>query len=905
MRRIRALCLATLLTSEFSLDVPSAQMDAALSETEPLRASAPGMAPTQLAPLEVGDSIERWRLAEQAGHIGTWEWDPETDITFWSEGAERLHALAPGTFSGTHDAATQNVHPDDLAAVRDSVADLLRDGTNELEYRIILPDGSVRWIWAFGKVGEGEHPRVTGIHMDITARKAAEASIAASENRFRDWANAAPVLIWVSGVDGQCTFFNEQWLRFTGRTLDQEAGMGWSEGVHPADRDSCLSTYATAFSAREPFELEYRLRNHAGEYCWVLDRGTPILHADGSFDGYIGSCIDISERKRANESLQLLADIGVQLAASLDRDATLEAVASAVVPSFADWCSVTLLGEGGELTRAATAHRDPISQKFLDRLEPYAAATIDGDQTVARVIRKGRPLLVPAFTDEMLQAHAHDEQHLALLRKLNVGSGISVPMFAHGRTIGAISFTSQRGGRVYGPGDLHLAEDIARRAALAVDNARLYAEARQHEVSLRRANDSLQFLADASTELSKSLDPEETLANVATLAVPGFADICFVDIVQPLAPLARVGLAVQDDALRHAAERLADVGRNGRQDGDAVGDTISAQRSIFFPVIQTTDLVAFARSPEHLAVLQELGPTSAMLVPLTARGRVMGVITFLRTGASEHYTPDDLAVAEQLGRRAGLSVDNARLYQEGQEREAELVRANEAKDEFLGLMSHELRTPITVVHGGARVLRSRGESLDEATRTSMLADIERESDRLARMLENLLALARVELDQEPVVEPVLVQRLLDRLVANYEQSPSHRAIELNAPGNIASVAAEPAYLEHVIRNLISNAEKYSPAGSTIEIQLEQLDQESVAIRVLDHGFGIGQEEAERIFERFYRSDRTAKLAGGAGMGLAVCKRLIEAMSGQIWARPRQGGGLEVGFSLPFYEETES
>jgi signal transduction histidine kinase len=283
----------------------------------------------------------------------------------------------------------------------------------------------------------------------------------------------------------------------------------------------------------------------------------------------------------------------------------------------------------------------------------------------------------------------------------------------------------------------------------------------------------------------------------------------------------------------------------------------------------------------------------------------MGVITFLRTGASEHYTPDDLAVAEQLGRRAGLSVDNARLYQEGQEREAELVRANEAKDEFLGLMSHELRTPITVVHGGARVLRSRGESLDEATRTSMLADIERESDRLARMLENLLALARVELDQEPVVEPVLVQRLLDRLVANYEQGPSHRAIELNAPGNIASVAAEPAYLEHVIRNLISNAEKYSPAGSTIEIQLEQLDQESVAIRVLDHGFGIGQEEAERIFERFYRSDRTAKLAGGAGMGLAVCKRLIEAMSGQIWARPRQGGGLEVGFSLPFYEETES
>jgi PAS domain S-box-containing protein len=876
-------------------------MDSAASETGPVLLSFPPPG----APRPGTGAVERWRLAEEAGHIGTWEWDPETDITIWSEGAERLHGMEPGTFAGTHDAATRYVHPDDLPAVRASVADLFRDGTNELEYRIVLPDGSVRWIWAFGKVGPGPNPRVTGIHMDVTARKTAEAATQESEARFRDLANAAPVLIWVADTSGGCIFFNDQWLQFTGRTVDQELGDGWSECVHPDDLDHCVEAYRASFDAREEFELEYRLRHHSGEYFWILDRGRPIFHRDGSFGGYIGTCLDISVRKRADESLQLLADVGVQLAGSLDRDATLQALAHAVVPRFADWCSVSLLADGGTLERVATAHRDPISQRFLDRLIPYAATTIDSDQTVARVIRRGKSALVPVLTDEMLQAHARDEAHLSLLRKLGVGSGICVPMFAHGRTIGAISFTAQRGGRIYGPDDLHIAEELARRAALAVDNARLYADARRHEAELRRANDSLQLLADAGIELSSSLDPAETLSNVANLTVPRFADICIVDIVQPGAPLARVALALADPALREAAESLALHGRNGLQDGDAVGETIAAHRSLFFEKITPEHLVAFSRSAEHLQALQALHPSSAMLVPLSARGRVLGVLTFVLTNPGRYYTAEDLVIAEQIGRRAGLSVDNAGLYREAQAREAELVRANEAKDEFLGLMSHELRTPITVVHGGARVLRSRGTQLDEETRSSLLDDIERESERLARMLENLLALARVELDQEPVVEPVLVQRLLDRLVASYEQGRTHRPIELSAPRGIPPVAAEPAYLEHVLRNLIGNAEKYSPAGTVISVQLEPLDDAHVAIRVLDHGFGIGQEETERIFERFYRSDRTAKLAGGAGMGLAVCKRLIEAMSGQIWARPREGGGLEVGFSLPLYEETES
>jgi PAS domain S-box-containing protein len=199
----------------------------------------------------------------------------------------------------------QGIHPDD----QNRVATILKDarkgkGDFESVHRRVLPDGKIIWVTARGRVefDQSHKPvRMRGISMDITARKEAEERARESEGRFLVMANSAPVLMWASGTDKLCTFCNQAWLEFTGRKLAQELGNGWAESVHPQDQASSLKIYVDAFDAQQPFTMEYRLRRHDGQYRWISDHGVPRYGAEQNFLGYVGTCVDITEQKRAEE----------------------------------------------------------------------------------------------------------------------------------------------------------------------------------------------------------------------------------------------------------------------------------------------------------------------------------------------------------------------------------------------------------------------------------------------------------------------------------------------------------------------------------------------------------------------------------------------------------------------------
>jgi PAS domain S-box-containing protein len=227
------------------------------------------------------------------------------------------------------------------------------------------------------------------------------------------------------------------------------------------------------------------------------------------------------------------------------------------------------------------------------------------------------------------------------------------------------------------------------------------------------------------------------------------------------------------------------------------------------------------------------------------------------------------------------------------------LAARAARDAFMGVLSHELRTPITTIYGGSELLE-RG--LDEAHQAEVIADIRSESERLVRLVEDLLVMSRVERDMVEIAdEPILLQHLLGSVVHAFEGRLAGVRISLDVGERLPSVRGDTTYIEQVVRNLLTNAVRYG-AGVEKGVEVRASNEDGrVAVRVLDRGPGFGEADVGRLFELFYRTDSARAVPGGAGIGLFVCRQLIEAMGGEIWARPRRGGGAEFGFWLPVME----
>ncbi len=254
------------------------------------------------------ESELRMGLAASAANLALWSWNlPDDEVWITKEG--RMLFGFTETERVNFDRFLRTIDGEDRDRIEKLIrASLTSGGEFESEYHIVRPSGEKRWVAGYGRVEfdeRGQAVCLRGMTRNITKRKRTEEALRESEARFQIVADVAPVMIWMSGPDKLCNFFNKGWLDFTGRTLEQELGTGWTEGVHREDFEHCLRVYGEAFDARQPFTMEYRLRRNDGEYRWVLDTGTARSGADGVFLGYIGSCIDITERRQAELDHQL------------------------------------------------------------------------------------------------------------------------------------------------------------------------------------------------------------------------------------------------------------------------------------------------------------------------------------------------------------------------------------------------------------------------------------------------------------------------------------------------------------------------------------------------------------------------------------------------------------------------
>jgi PAS domain S-box-containing protein len=526
---------------------------------------------------------------------------------------------------------------------------------------------------------------------------------------------------------------------------------------------------------------------------------------------------DVTERERARAAaeaagarLSVLAEASQRLAGSLDYESTLANLATLLIPRFADWYAVDVV-DGAHFRRVAVVHRDSSKQEWAEKSMRLFAPQREELEGTARVARTGEAVLYRTVSEELLAASTLSPEHHQVLRELGMESAMCVPLTAAGRTFGALMLVSSDPKRLFDEDDLDFAKHLGRRAAVAVDNARLY---RQSE---RRARAALVVQHVADGVLLVNNEGVIRLWNPAAEHITG---------------------VTADDALgRRAAEIFSGWGA----------------------------IAALAENTEHRPVMQPVRINERELwLSITAVGFDDGSV----------YAFRDLT----------------------EERAVETL-----KSDFVSTISHELRTPLAAIYGAALTLRREDIPLGEPQREGLLEVIASESDRLARIVNDVLWVSRLESDGLRTVIEACDGVELARSVVDAAQSyiPQTIRLVLAAPTeDVPQVAGDPDKIRQVLTNLVENAVKYSPDGGRVTVEVAVVG-ERLRYCVRDEGLGVPPAEHRRIFEKFYRLDPDmTRGVGGTGLGLYISRELLERMGGEIWVESSGDGGSTFVAELP-------
>jgi PAS domain S-box-containing protein len=521
----------------------------------------------------------------------------------------------------------------------------------------------------------------------------------------------------------------------------------------------------------------------------------------------------------------------------------LQAVANALAQSLEAACAVLEAPQGWVVVLAA----DGAAVEMLtavgfspEVVAPWARVPLDIPVPMTEVIRTGTPLFHRTAAERRAAFPA-----LAIPQQGtpdSEGSAV-IPLGFEGRTTGALA-VSFREPRTLDDDERWFLASLAAQGSQALERARLFAELADRDARLRFA---LQASGTGTWEWDLVRDTMEWSPEVVRLHGIGEA-------------AAPPGLGAWLELLDPHDRRLV---RAAIRESMRTGETCDVE----FRITQPDGGVRWAHSVGRMV----RGP--------------------------DGYPARMLGTMRDITDRMRAEEDRDRMLQA--EREAARLR-----DAFIGVVTHELRTPITTIFGGTRVLARRWREMEPDDRDDILRDIVEESDRLYRLVEDLLVLTRVERGTLEIGdEPLHLGRLLERAVGSERSRWPGVRFETVVPPGLPSAAGEDTYVEQVLRNLLDNAAKYGGAGSTVTVTAES-DEASVSIRVTDEGPGIDEGDAAELFELFYRSPATAATVSGAGIGLFVCRQLVEAMGGSITAERRPEGGAAFVVTLARYQDDD-
>lgn len=536
--------------------------------------------------------------------------------------------------------------------------------------------------------------------------------------------------------------------------------------------------------------------------------------------------------------------------------------------------------EGRPFVRAVGRVAQPVS---LHRT-PLAEMRQIPRQLIERV-RRTRDVLV-------LDGAASDRElsSAPLLAEDSAKSLLVLPIQRKESLLGVFYFENDLTSHAYPRERVRVLELLSAQIAIALENSLLFEKLKVEVEERTRAERAVRFMAHASELLAESLDYPTTLRSLVRLIVPALADWCVVDVVEADEQIHRVALMHADPAkeglLRELQERYS-------PDWTSPQPSVQVLRSgkpLLVSEVTDAVLQTYGRDADNARLIRELGTRSTMTVPLIARGRILGAISFCSTSPERSYGPADLALAEELARRVAMAIDNARLYRDAQE-------GIRVREEFLSVASHELKTPITVINLAFQALRRQHEHPSEEHAARTLRMTEKQVQRLQSLVDELLNVSliqagRLALQLDPVDLCAVVHEVVERFGESIARSRSR--VDTHTAETVVG-QWDSSRLDQVVSNLLENALKF---GNGEPIALTVTRRDGLARLVVeDHGIGISPERLPHVFERFERAV-SSRHYGGFGLGLYIVRSIVEALHGKVSVASTLGSGTTFTVELP-------
>jgi PAS domain S-box-containing protein len=830
-------------------------------------------------------SLEDYRLlVESIVDYGVFLLDPTGHIASWNRGAERIKGYAAHEIVGRH--FSTFYPPEDVEAGKPEMELEVAKAEGRLEdegWRI-RKDGSRFWanvVITALRDASGELRGFAKVTRDLTQRRAAEEELRRSEERFRLLVEGVgDYAIYMLDPTGRVTTWNSGAQQLKGYSHDEIVGKHFEVFFTPEQREAGAPARELEIARTTGrFEEEGWRVTKDGTRFWANVVVTAIHSAKGELLGYAKVTRDLTAKRNAEITA---------------RDLIREQAARAA----AEEAEVHIRFER-ERYRALSRRFEVIFEAVGDGIlvqdrtgkvifANSAAAVLSGLSSGTELVDVEAAALLDRF--EMLDEVGNVVPAQGMPgRKVMVGPerNATARLRIRNRHTGRESWNVVRASAVPG-------EDGQPELVVIL----------WHDVtSEHRREERERYLARATGALASSLDHEAMLSTLAGLLVPGLADWCSIQLLEESEggelQLRPVAVAHADPA---KLAQAADYQRRyppDREHTRGVWNVVRTGVSELYEDVTPELVAAAAKDAEHLELLRGVGMRSLIAVPIRVRDRVSGAMTLVSTAPGRRYEREDVVLAEELGRRVGAAIDNAKLFEQAQAAVARAEEASRVKDEFLATVSHELRTPLNAVLGWASMLDG---TVEDAKLSKGIAVIHRNARAQAKIIEDILDVSRIitgklRLELQSVDLAKIVRDAME--VVRPSADAKMIATVLQAPPEPCMLVADPERLQQVVWNLLSNAVKFTDAEGTVTATVS-CDGPRVTLEVTDTGRGIAPKFLPLVFERFKQADgTTTRRVGGLGLGLAIVRHIVELHGGHVRAASDgPGRGATFTVTLP-------